>query len=237
MITTDSLGQTLMRLEQNERYLAAFIFELRDPFINVIVDKDTCINLSHLSIEGSTIGISFVSFNQFEQALKERRENNQRPSMLDDTIIFFDKTGRLAELQEKYTSTGPRIPTQQDYQMIRFTMLWADNKIRYAIAKGDMLSANLGMHTNINDMLKMHYVLNGRWSKNDKRLLADLILWDGVLYNLLKRFLTETEIPEKHSIWNRMIDHILRPIGGRFDTMANNCLCPSCTEDLAVLMA
>jgi hypothetical protein len=72
-----SITATLLRTEHSDRYLAAFIFEMQDPFIKVIVEGENCINLSHITIDGTTIGISFVSFDQFEDALKQRRQKNQ----------------------------------------------------------------------------------------------------------------------------------------------------------------
>ncbi|MES2328176.1 MAG: hypothetical protein V4539_01150 [Bacteroidota bacterium] len=229
--------ETLARLEKDDRYLAAFIFELTDPFIKVIVDGDNCINLSHLSVNGTPMGISFVSFGQFEDALKQRSQENKRPSMLDQILVVFDKTGKLKELQDKYAAHLPRPVEQKDYQMIRFTLLWADNKIRYAIANNDLLSANLSMHTNINDLLKVHYSLHRKWSKNDKRMLADLCVWDVPMSAMLQEYLTETDTPKKYTIWSRMLDHTLQPIGGRFETLANNCDCPTCTNDLHMLAA
>jgi hypothetical protein len=91
------------------------------------------------------------------------------------------------------------------------------------------------MQTNINDLLKVHYSLHQKWSKNDKRMLADLATWDGKMAGLLKEYLTETDVPKKYSLWSRMIDHTLQPIGGRFETLANNCGCLTCSHDLRLL--
>jgi len=227
------LTEKLLTLAQYDRYLAAFVFELKDPFIKVIVDAENCINLSHLQVGESIIGISFVSFDQFEDALKQRQKKNQRPSMLDDVMIVFDKTGKLEELQKKYTAGHPREISQEEYQEIRFTLLHADNKIRFALSNEDRLSASLGMHTNINSLLKVHYSLHTNWFKSDKRLMDDMSAWDPVMYELLSEYLTEGDVNNKFAVWSKMIAHTLQPIGGVLTALENNCDCENCSKDLS----
>jgi hypothetical protein len=47
----------------------------------------------------------------------------------------------------------------------------------------------------------------------------------------------EKDVTKKFVIWTKMVDYILKPIGGRQDVKENNCDCADCKRDLAALMS
>jgi len=231
-------------LEKYNRYLGAFVFgsvahgdatEKSELDIKVIVEGDNCENVNTPFIENVLLIITFISFGQLEEQLNSQKKKGERAPVIAESIILFDKTGKLKKLKKKFENSTPQKLRKQDYQMAQFTIFWADNKICRALSAGDDLSAQLGMHAGLNDLLKIHYRINGKWFVGDKRLIIDLKSWDKDLSAKLISYLKESGAGKKYKIWLGMIGHILNPIGGRQDIKESQCTCTSCKKDLKKL--
>ncbi len=232
-------------LKKDSRYLAAYIFGSvargdttaeSDLDVKVVVEHDNCKNINHPFIDGIKLDITFMSFRQVEESLQQQAKKGDRIPMLAESIILFDKTGELTKLKKKFQKIKPKKYTKEDYQRVQFGIFHSDSKIVRALAKKDFVSAQLGLHVNLVDLLKAHYHIKGRWWVSDKRLVADLKRWDKKLGNLLAAYLKETNLNKKYKQWSTMIDYILKPLGGRQDIHENNCECVSCKRDLAKLV-
>lgn len=231
-------------LENHERYLGAFIFgsvargeqtDKSDLDVKVLIDKDSCENINHPFINDIKLDITFMSLEQMEDSMNRQVKKNERVPMIAESIILFDKTGKLKELKKKYQKIKPKKYTKADHQMVKFMTFHANDKIEKNL-ESDRALALLGMHLNLNDLIKTHYHLKGRWWIGAKRLFQDLNSWDKSLAKLLKAYVLEKDDKKKFKIWSKMIDHVLEPIGGRQNVEDNNCGCAECKKDLANLI-
>lgn len=231
----------IIELKKDARYLGAFVFgsvargeETRESDIDlkVIMADDHCENINHPFINGKKLDVTFFSFKQLEALLEHQAKKGDRVPMLAESIILFDTTGKLKELKKKFQKVKPNKYTKKDYQLVQFLIFHADNKIKRAIEHKDYMSAQLGLHLNLMDILKTQYRIKGRWWVSDKRLLYDLKEWDKKLAKLLTRYLEQVTIEKKYTVWTEIIEHILKPLGGRQNIQENNCTCLACKEDL-----
>jgi hypothetical protein len=152
--------------------------------------------------------------------------------MLAESLIVFDKTGKLTELCELAKTVQPRKVTPDEFQFLHFMFYHGNNKAGRNL-QSDPLTALLVMHVGLNDFLQFHYRIAGRWWVSSKRLLADLRSWDPALAQLVERFVTSCDVQAKFRVWSGIIDHILEPLSGRQPIAENNCDCSVCQVDLA----
>jgi|SRR3989344_1928166 len=232
-------------LEKDARYFGAFIFgsvargeagDASDLDVKVLVDNGNCENINHPFIHGVKLDITFLSLGQLEEVQERIVKKGERIPMLAESVILFDKTGGLTELKKKYQKIRPKKYAKKEYNLAQFGVFHADDKIKRAFEKNDFRSTELGMHMNLGEILKVYYRIKGRWWVSDKRLFADLELWDTKLAKLLELYLLESNIQHKYQVWTKMIEHILKPIGGRKGIREINCNCESCKRDLARLV-
>jgi hypothetical protein len=140
--------------------------------------------------------------------------------MIAESIILFDKHGLLHETKQYYQSMqAPKFKTR-DFPEQRFLLYHANNKVERSIVS-DPTSTLLSMHVGINDLLKIHYGIHGKWWVSDKRILSDLDQWDKELKNLLEIFLTTGEIKQKFLEWSKIVNYIAQNIGGHLDITFN----------------
>ncbi len=233
--------EKVKQLQLKERYLGAFIFgsvargnavEDSDFDVKVVVNKhNSCNNINHPIINGVKLDITFQSMNQLQEFTEEEIKKAERIPMVAESIIIFDKTGDLAKLKQKYEKVKPRKATPEEYQLIQFMIYHANSKTERYL-ESDPQSALLSMGININEILKNHYKIQGKWRVSDKRLLSDLEQWDPRLAVILERFIATNEVRSKFAVWSEIIDYTLKPIGGRQPISENNCECEICKEDL-----
>jgi len=88
-------------------------------------------------------------------------KKGERMPMLAESIIVFDKTGKLTELKDKFKKVKPRKETQADFQQIHFMLYHSDNKAKTNL-ESDNATALLASSININDILKYYYHINGK---------------------------------------------------------------------------
>ena len=233
--------EKVKQLQLEERYLGAFIFgsiargdatKDSDFDVKVVVNQhNPCKNINHPVMNGVKLDITFQSFGQLQEFTKQEIKRAERIPMVAESTIIFDKTGEITKLRQKAQKAKPRKATAENYQLIQFMIYHANNKVERSLDNAPR-SALLSMGININDILKNHYEIQGKWRVSDKRLLSDLKQWDPQLAVLLERFSTTNEVSLKFAIWSEIIDHILKPIGGRQPISENNCDCAVCKEDL-----
>src|SRR3989344_8562376 len=124
--------------------------------------------------------------------------------MIAESWIIFDKTGSLTKLRRRAQKVRPKKANPKDYQHIQFMAYHANSKAeKYLVS--NPISALLSMGININDILKNHYKIQGKWWVSDKRLLGDLKKWDPRLEVLLKRFASTNEVKKKFAVWSKII--------------------------------
>ena len=237
--------QRIAQLEQDDRYVAAYIFgsfargeatELSDLDVNVIIDEDNpCTNINNQIIEGVTLDLTFISLNQLKARTDNEIEKRERVPMIAESYIVFDKTNELAHLQEQARQVKPKKILPEEYQFIQFMFYHGNNKVERNL-NDDPITALLVMHVGLDEFLKYHYRLQQKWWVSSKRLLADLRLWDAPLAQLVENFVATSDVQVKFAHWSAIIDHILAPIGGRKPIAENNCGCEVCQQDLAHLL-
>jgi predicted nucleotidyltransferase len=235
----------IKKLGKNKRYLGAYIFgsvargeeiDESDLDVKVIVDKGHCDNISHPFINGKKLDITFMTFAQHIDMLERQVKKAERIPMIAESIILFDKTGKLKTLKKKYQKIKPKKYTKAEHATAQFWIFHADSKIARALKKKDFLTAELGMHMNLKDVLKIYYQIKGKRWTSDKRIFQDLKTWDKILAKLLAMYLMEKIIQKKHQAWTKIIDHIVKPLGGRQDVREIICKCASCRKDLICLL-
>ncbi len=233
------------QLEQYDRYRAAYIFgsvargqgtQHSDLDVHVVVDEDNvCTNVNHPIIAGVKLDLSFRSMQQVREHTQQIMEQRERPPWIAESIIVFDKTNELAQLQAQARQAQPKSISPEEYQWIQFMFFHGNDKAQRNLEE-DPITALFVMDVGINDFLHYHYQLQQRWWVSSKRLLADLRQWDSHLAHLLEQFVTTSDVHSKFAHWTAIIDHILEPLGGRQPIAENNCDCEVCQQDLAQLM-
>jgi predicted nucleotidyltransferase len=239
--------QAIQRLEGHERYLAAFIFdtvargeaiESSDLDVQVIVNEKTfCRTINHPIIGGVQLNITFLSLEQFEE--RTRKEIDQsyrmRPLTIADSMIIFDKTGRLGRMREEAQQFQPHPVSAREQQRLQSMLFHCNKKAEYYL-KEDPPTALLVMHMDLVSLLLAHYKQHQKWWVGPHRVLADLSIWDLKLAQLVGRFLAAGEVYAKFQVWSEIIDHILQPLGGHHPLPAQNCPCNRCQRDVSLLL-
>ncbi len=209
--------------------------EKSDLDVHVIVDEDNaCPNINHPIIASVKLDLSFRSLQQIKEFTYQEMERRERVPMIAESIIVFDKTHQLAQLQAQARQVKPKCILPEEYQFLQFMFFHGNDKVQRNL-ESDPVTALLVMHVGLNDFLHYHYQLQQRWWISSKRLLADLRQWDPSLAQLLEHFVTTADIHEKFGYWTSMIDYILQPLGGRQPISENNCDCAVCQHDLAMI--
>jgi predicted nucleotidyltransferase len=214
-------------LENHQNYLGAFVFgsvarnditDDSDLDVQVIIAEDNPhIDILHPTIEGIKLDLSFCSLEQIKkQHDKELQRVPARIPMITESIILFDKYGLLSETKQYYQSIQAPKFKPADFPEQRFLLHHANNKVERNIIS-DPASALLAMHIGINDVLKIHYGIHGKWWVSNKRMLPDLGLWDQELKKMLEIFLTTGEITQKFEEWRKIIRHVSHAMGEHLD--------------------
>lgn len=232
-------------LQKEDRYQAAYLFgslvrgeQTKDSDLDVmvVVDKDNnCNEINHPIINGIKLDITFRSFGQIKKINEDVAKKGERLPMIAESIILFDKTGELTKLRNKYKNIKRQKATKKDFQQIHFMLYHADNKARRNLT-GDRYTAFLALSINLNDILKFHYHINGKWWYSNKRLLNDLRSWDSKIAKLVEKFVVTSDIDNKYKIWSKILDHVAKSIGGRKEIADINCNCKICRKDLKFLV-
>ncbi len=235
----------VQRLAEHERYQGAFIFgsvargdstALSDFDVKVVVDQNNPFpNINHPVIAGVKLDIMFGSFAQLEDATRGEIERGERIPMLAESIIVFDKTGQLTALRERAQAARPKPYTTADYQLIQFWFFHMNDKAKRFL-HNDPPAALLAMHMDMNWTLDIHYRLHERWRLSSKRILQDLRQWDPAMAQLLEAFVATADAEAKFAVWTQIMDHVLRPLGGRQPIAQNNCGCDVCRGDLGLVI-
>jgi predicted nucleotidyltransferase len=214
-------------LQRHDYYEAAFVFgslareeitENSDLDVQVITLEDNpSIDILHPFINGIKLDLSFLSYDQLLQRTKEEETKRpQRVTMVGESTILFDKTGRLTKLRDYYKDKQPVKLSETSYGFQKFLIYHANQKVERNL-QSNPETALLAMHVGIGELLQIHYGVHGHWWVSDKRLLGDLESWDKKLFTLVRRFVTEAEPSEKFILWSQIVDHIADPIGGHRD--------------------
>lgn len=235
----------IKQLKNSSHYSGAFIFgsAARGMVTNesdldvraIVSNKKTCTGINHPFINNIKLDISFNSYEEIEKQTKTDIERGGRIPMIAESVIFFDKTGRLRQLKKLAQKAKPKKLTKNDHNWIQFMVYHATDKaVRHLFS--DPLSALLAMDSNLEEMLKFHYQINRRWWLSNKRLLKDIRAWDPKLNLILEKFLLTHDVISKYQHWQEIIKHILEPLGGSKPVSETNCNCPICQKHLSSLL-
>lgn len=197
----------------------------------MVEDGETCKSVNHPIVDGVKIDISFATFDEFKKWTNDELSQKERIPLVTECVILFDKTGRLTNMQNEVGNPLPKKADKKEIQWIQFMIYHADDKAKRNI-KDDPYTALLCMDIGINDILKMHYQIQGKWWVSSKRLLKDLRRDEPVLAQLLEKFVSTVEVEKKYSIWEEIIEYVLKPVGGRQSISENNCDCEICQKHL-----
>ncbi len=229
-------------LQAQPRYVGAFIFgslargeatDVSDFDVKVITDADsTCTNINHPFVEGVKLDVTFVSIRQQTDFTEQEISKGERIPMIAESIIIFDKTGELAALKRRAQTVTRKAASPDEYQLMQFMAYHLDNKVTRQI-NVDPAGALLSMGMGLNELLHLHYKIRGQWVVSDKRLLGDLARWDAPFVPLLREFALAVDLQQKYALWERIVDYVVTPIGGRQPIDENNCQCDQCRADLA----
>ena len=235
--------QRIEGLAHYDRYLAAYIFgsfargeatEHSDLDVHVIVNEDNpCANINHPIIAGVKLDLSFCSLKQLKERTSLEMEQRERVPLIAESLVVFDKTRELVDLQMQASQGKPREMHPDKQQFLHFMFFHGNEKVQRNV-EADPITALLVMHVGLNEFLKYHYQIQQHWWVSSKRLLADLRQWDLPLAQLLEQFVVTSDVHAKFASWSAIIDHILEPLGGRQPIAENNCTCAVCQRDLAL---
>lgn len=235
--------QKIKDLEKYDEYSGAFIFgsvargdedKNSDLDVKVIVNRDNpCQNISHPFINGVKLDLTFVSRNQVEQLAKEEQRSGRIP-MIAESIIVFDKKDELKKLKDSFDGIKPLKFLSEDFYQQQFFIYHHDEKVRRNL-KDDPDSAFLAMTLGIGELIKIYYRIHGRYKISSKRMLKDLDSYDKSFADLLRKFIKESNLEQKFEIWSNIVDHIVKPMGGRLPIEDNLCACPICSQGLNLL--
>ncbi|MEZ4726111.1 MAG: nucleotidyltransferase domain-containing protein [Caldilineaceae bacterium] len=244
----DAVVQRLTTLQQHDRYEGCFVFgsyvtgEIHAQsdldVVVLVADAASCPEVSHPRLQGIAVDISFNSFESIERYIhKTLSANLRRKPWLYDSQILFDKQGRLHELADWVRQNAkPTLHTADEDEELQLTCYYALTKAQKFVETEPEV-ALLVMQTDLNDLLRRHYKLQGRWWVSNKKLLRDLQCWDPIMHEHVRSFLTTATIAEKFTAWSHMIDHLLVPIGGRnFAKYEGVCSCERCKSDVEYIM-
>lgn len=231
-------------LARDERYLAALVFgsvargegnQLSDFDAKVVVAGDAaCAAINHPFVGGVKLDISFNTFEQLRRSTAGEVERGERPPIVGESLVVFDKTGGLSALRNEAQQARP-VPFDPSKRQLLLFMLYHMHDKATRHLGSDPASALLSMHCNFNELLHYHYQLNARWWLSDKRLLPDLRVWDPSLARLIESFVASCDVAAKYAAWSAIVEHVARPLGGMQPIAENNCDCDECRADLAAL--
>lgn len=221
--------EKIKNLQLHEKYESALIFGslARNDFnaesdvdVIIITNSDYDNTIIHPYINNIKLDLSYYSFKQLKETYGNNLDNLEREPLIARSKILFDKTGNLTEFVEQLNKVQPKKWTAEVEANKRFLMYHANDKVSKNIEK-DPISAMFSMHCEINDLLKVHYLINQKWWLSSKKLLADLKTWDSQMYLLLENFLVTTDVKKKYNYWTEIYNYILDQIGG-FKSLEEN---------------
>jgi hypothetical protein len=239
--------QALQRLEEHERYLAAFIFgpvacgvaiEQSNTDVFVIVNENRAKHHpNHPMIGGVQLNLAFLTLEQFEERIRKEIDQHQRmgPVTIAESIIIFDKTKKLHHMREEAQQVQPRTISARQQQALQLILFQCHKKAEHFLEE-DPSTALLVMHMDLISVLLTHYKQQQKWWVDPQHVLADLSTWDLQLAQLVRDFLATGEVSAKFQIWSTIIDAILQPLGGHHPLPAQNCPCNRCQKDIALLL-
>lgn len=233
-------------LGRDERYVAALVFgsvargeanELSDFDAKIVVAGDPlCDQINHPFVGGVKLDISFNSIEQLRRATAKEIERGERPPIVGESIMVFDKTGALSALRDEARRVLPQPFDPGQRQFMLFMLYHMHDKATRHL-HSDPASALLSMHCNFDELLHYHYKLQGRWWLSSKRLLPDLRIWDPALAQLVQAFVALGAAEQKYAAWSAIVEYVARPLGGMQPISENNCACAVCAGDLGALDA
>ncbi len=232
-----SILEDLKKLDNDKHFLGAYIFgsaargefgKESDIDVKVLVDKSDCTHVSHPFIRGVKLDITFMSYDHIIAVMDKQVAKRERVPMIAESIIIFDKTGKLRELKKKYSKVKAPKYKPADYEGIIFLAYHFTNCIERYL-QSDPAAAFAGMHTNLTNLIEMRYRTVGRWQVSSKRLLKDLRSWDKPFSVLIEKFLKEADLNKKFKLWLVVKDYVLKPLGGARPVADLNCDCKSCS--------
>lgn len=234
----------IQRLERQGRYPGAFIFgsvargeatARSDLDVKVLVDADNpCTNINHPVIGDVKLDLTYISLAQLRRDTERDVARAVRVPMLAESVIIFDKTGALEELRAWAREAAPSHATPADYQLLRFSVFHAHNKVARAL-ESDAPAALLAMHLGLAELFGTYRRLQGRWEVSSKRLLPELRAVDPPLAGLVEAFVATADLHAKFRLWTDIVAYIARPLGSWADA-ENTCDCVVCRADLAALL-
>lgn len=235
-------------LQHHDRYEGAFIFgsyvtdELHEQsdldVVVLVADGDSCSEVSHPRLQGIPVDISFNSFERIQAYIQNTlAQGLRRKPWLCDSQILFDKRGRLQTLADRVRQhASPTVYSADEYEDMQITGYYDLIKAR-KLLNTEPEAALLVMQTSLDDLLRRHYKIHGRWRVSNKKILSDLQHWDPAMYNALRDFLIRPTTVRKFAAWEEMIDLMLAPLGGRdFAKYEGVCSCEQCQRDLRLLL-
>ncbi len=204
----------------------------------MVNEKQFCRTVNHPILDGVQLNLTFLSLSQFEERTRKEidQSHRMRSFTIAESIIIFDKTGRLGYMREEAQQLQPRIVSARERQRLQSLLFSCHKKAEHFLAE-DVPTALLVMHMDLISLLLAHYKLHQKWWVGPHQLLADLSIWDLKLAQLVGHFLAAGEVHAQFQVWSGIIDHILQPLGGHHALPAQNCPCKRCQRDVSLLLA
>jgi hypothetical protein len=82
------------------------------------------------------LDITFQSLRQLEQQAADEMQDGRRAPMIAGGLILFDKTGRLAELNERADTAPAPVYNSADMQFDQFILYHANDKVERPLTDG-----------------------------------------------------------------------------------------------------
>lgn len=137
------------------------------------------------------------------------------PHLCSTGMIVYDTHDRVAKLRDEAITiwtAGPPPLSDQERWSFRYSAADHLRDIEDVIAR-DADRAVLLLGVTLDELLRQHYRIAGRWLPKRKRALLDLATWDVLAADLARRA-THGDPQARLSALRAFAEHILAPIGG-----------------------
>lgn len=140
-------------------------------------------------------------------------------NMMMGASIYFAKNelvfGIIDRVKDIYLNGTVKLK-QEDIQFIRFTL--SQKLIDIENRMKDVILSSYLMQRLFNQAIEDYYALNAMWVPNGKNLFDNLEVVDYDLCQLSKQFIYECTAKGQLEHLEKIVDHVLSPVGGRLLT-------------------
>src|SRR5207249_485640 len=96
----------------------------------VTAEPVPCRRINHPRIGDVKLDLTFKSFEQLREETEEQIRQNERVPMVAESVVLFDKDGRVTALREEARRVERRPADPGEHDVLQFLIHHADDKAR-----------------------------------------------------------------------------------------------------------